>query len=149
MIKADELENVVNEYLRETDKFIVDIKVKTGNNITILLDGDAGIGIEDCIALTRHIESLYNREDDDYSLVVSSAGLGQPFKLLRQFTKNIGKEVEVEYLDKTMLKGVLLAADNDKFVVRSVTKIKKEILEKDIEIPFTAIKSVKEVISFK
>ncbi len=149
MIKADELKNAVEEYLQGTDKFVVDIKVKAGNNITILLDGDTGIGIEDCISLTRHIESQYNREDEDYSLVVSSAGIGQPFKLLRQYTKNIGKEVEVEYLDKTMLKGVLLAADDAKFVIKTVTKIKKEVLENDIEIPYAAIKSVKEVISFK
>lgn len=149
MIKADELKNSVENYLQETDMFVVDIKVKTGNNITILLDRDSGIRIDDCIKLTRFIESQYDREVEDYSLVVSSAGIGQPLKLLRQYLKIIGKEVDVEFNDKTMLKGILLAADDEKIVVKTTTKIKKEIIEKETEIPFSTIKSVKEVISFK
>lgn len=149
MIKADELKNSVENYLQGTDMFVVDIKVKTGNNITILLDRDSGIRIDDCIKLTRFIESQYDREVEDYSLVVSSAGIGQPLRLLRQYLKIIGKEVDVELNDKTMLKGILLAADDEKIVVKTTTKIKKEIIEKDNEFPFSTIKSVKEVISFK
>lgn len=149
MIKADELKNSVENYLQGTDMFVVDIKVKTGNNITILLDRDSGIRIDDCIKLTRFIESQYDREVEDYSLVVSSAGIGQPLKLLRQYLKIIGKEIDVELNDKTVLKAILLAADEEKIVVKTTTKIKKEIIEKDNEFPFSTIKSVKEVISFK
>lgn len=149
MIKADELKNSVEDHLQGTDMFVVDIKVKTGNNITILLDRDSGIRIDDCIKLTRFIESQYDREVEDYSLVVSSAGIGQPLKLLRQYLKIIGKEIDVELNDKTVLKAILLAADDEKIVVKTTTKIKKEIIEKESEIPFNTIKSVKEVISFK
>jgi len=149
MIKADELKNSVEDHLQGTDMFVVDIKVKTGNNITILLDRDSGIRIDDCIKLTRFIESQYDREVEDYSLVVSSAGIGQPLKLLRQYLKIIGKEIDVELNDKTVLKAILLAADDEKIVVKTTTKIKKEIIEKETEIPFNTIKSVKEVISFK
>lgn len=149
MIKADELINSVEDHLQGTDMFVVDIKVKTGNNITILLDRDSGIRIDDCIKLTRFIESQYDREVEDYSLVVSSAGIGQPLKLLRQYLKIIGKEVDVELNDKTLIKGILLAADDEKILVKTTTKIKKEIIEKETEISFNTIKSVKEVISFK
>lgn len=149
MIKADELKNSVEDHLQGTDMFVVDIKVKTGNNITILLDRDSGIRIDDCIKLTRFIESQYDREVEDYSLVVSSAGIGQPLKLLRQYLKIIGKEIDVELNDKTVLKAILLAADEEKIMVKTTTKIKKEIIEKETVIPFNTIKSVKEVISFK
>ncbi len=149
MITADEIRKSVEEYLQESDRFIVDIKVKPGNNITILLDSDSGIKIDDCVEVTRFIESSYDREVEDYNLMVASAGLGQPLKLLRQYIKTIGKEVEVEYTDKTNIKGTLLAADNDKITVKVITKVKKELIEKDHEIPFSLIKSVKEVISFK
>lgn len=150
MIKADEIEKKVNEYLQGTDIFVVDIKVKAGNNITILLDRDStGIKIEDCVAVTRHIESNYDRDTEDYNLVVSSAGIGQPLKLLRQYIKIIGKEVDITFTDKTTLKATLIAADEEKISVKIVTKVKKEIIEQVKEIPFSLINNVKEVISFK
>lgn len=150
MIKADEIEKKVNEYLQGTDIFVVDIKVKAGNNITILLDRDStGIKIEDCVAVTRHIESNYDRDTEDYNLVVSSAGIGQPLMLLRQYIKIIGKEVDITFTDKTTLKATLIAADEEKISVKIVTKVKKEIIEQVKEIPFSLINNVKEVISFK
>ncbi|MGE5383299.1 MAG: ribosome assembly cofactor RimP [Omnitrophica WOR_2 bacterium] len=149
MIQAEELKKTVEEYLHDTDIFVVDIKVKAGNNITILLDSDSNIKIDDCVKVTRFIESTYNREQEDYSLTVSSAGVGQPLKMLRQINKNLGKEIEIEYLDKSLIKGTLLAADSDKITIKTVTKVKKEVIEQDHEVPFTSIKGVREVISFK
>lgn len=148
MIKAEQIKKTVEDFLQDTDIFVVDIKVKAGNNITILLDADKGIKIDDCIKVTRLIESTYDREVEDYNLTVSSAGIGQPLKLLRQYIKIIGKEVEVELEDKSALKGILLGADNEKISVKIAPKNKKEIAqEKDI--PFSLIKSVKEIVSFK
>jgi ribosome maturation factor RimP len=149
MIKAEELQKIIEQYLQDTDKFVVELKVKPGNNITVLIDSDSGITIDDCVALTRHIESQYDREVEDYNLMVSSAGLGQPLKLLRQYVKIFGKEVEVELLDKSLVKGTLLAADEEKITIKIKSKIKKEIIEQDREIPYTLIKHTKEVISFK
>ncbi|MFA6949375.1 MAG: ribosome assembly cofactor RimP [Lentimicrobiaceae bacterium] len=149
MIKSEELQKIIEQYLLGTDKFIVELKVKAGNNIVVLLDGDTGVNIDDCVALTRHIESQYDREVEDYTLMVSSAGLGKPFKLLRQYLKNLEKEVEVELTDKTLIKGTLLTADKDKITVKVISKVKKEITEQDREIPFDLIKEVREVISFK
>lgn len=150
MIKAEEIQKTVENYLQGTDIFVVDIKVRAGNNITVLLDRDTtGVKIEDCVALTRHIESEYDRDADDYNLTVSSAGIGQPLRLLRQYVKIIGKEVDVEMADKTALKATLVAADDEKITVKTVSKIKKEVTEQVKEIPFREIKSVREVISFK
>lgn len=149
MIQANELQKKIEDHLQDTDIFVVDIKVKAGNNITVLLDRDSGIKIDDCVAITRFIESNYDREVEDYYLTVASAGLGQPLKLLRQYLKIIGKEIEVEYTDKTIVKGTLLAADNEKIRIKTVSKIKKEIVEQEVEINLSTLKSVKEVISFK
>lgn len=150
MIKQEEIQKTVENYLQGTDIFVVDIKVRAGNNITVLLDRDTtGVKIEDCVALTRHIESEYDRETDDYSLTVSSAGIGQPLKLLRQYVKIIGKEVDIEMADKTALKATLVAVDEEKITVKTVSKIKKEVTEQVKEIPFSEVKSVREVISFK
>lgn len=148
MLKAEEIKKTVEGYLQDTDIFVVDIKVKTGNNITVLLDSDKGITIDDCIKVTRLIESTYDRETEDYNLTVSSAGIGQPLKFLRQYFKVIGKEVEVEFEDKSSVKGKLTAADNDKITITIAPKNKKEIAQ-DRDIPFSLIKSVKEIVSFK
>jgi ribosome maturation factor RimP len=148
MIKAEQIKKTVEDFLQDTEIFVVDIKVKPGNNITVLIDGDNGITIDDCVKITRLIESEYNREVEDYNLTVSSAGIGQPLKLLRQFVKIIGKEVEVEFEDKTSVKGSLLAADEDKILIKIAPKNKKESSQ-DKEIPHSLIKSVKEIVSFR
>lgn len=149
MIKTEDLRGVIEQYLQGTDIFVVDIRIKPGNNITILLDKDSGITIDDCVALNRHIESNFDREVEDYNLTVASAGVGQPFKLLRQYIKNLGKVVEVELTEGQALKGVLAAANEENITLRLSTKVKKEIIEEDKVIPFSIIKSVKEVISFR
>ncbi len=135
--------------LEGTDKFVVEIKVKAGNKITVSLDSDTDISIDDCIEITRHIESVFDRETEDYELMVSSAGIDQPYKMLRQYIKNIGREVEVTFADGTVFSGKLVAADKDKFSVYRKTKVKKVETEETKEISYTEIKHTKEVISFK
>lgn len=149
MIDKDAIQREVESVLEGTDKFVVEIKVKAGNRITILLDSDTDIAIDDCIAVTRHIESVYDRETEDYELTVSSAGIDQPIKMLRQYTKNIGREVEVTFTDGTVFSGNLIAADKDKISVYRKTKVKKVETEETKEILLTEIKHTKEVISFK
>ena len=149
MIDKDAIQREVESVLEGTDKFVVEIKVKAGNRITVLLDSDTDIAIDDCIAVTRHIESVYDRETEDYELTVSSAGIDQPIKMLRQYTKNIGREVEVTFIDGTVFSGKLVTADKDKISVYRKTKVKKVETEETKEILLTEIKHTKEVISFK
>lgn len=149
MIEKDAITREVESVLTETDKFVVEIKVKAGNRITVLLDSDTSISIDDCIAITRHIESVFDRETEDYDLIVSSAGIDQPYKLLRQYIKNVGREVEVTLKDGSIFTGKLTSADAEKISVYRKTKVKKVETEETREIPFTEIKQTKEVISFK
>lgn len=149
MIEKDAITREVESVLAETDKFVVEIKVKAGNRITVLLDSDTSISIDDCIAVTRHIESVFDRETEDYDLTVSSAGIDQPFKLLRQYIKNVGREVEITLNDGSIYTGKLISANTEKISVYRKTKIKKVETEETREIPFSEIKQTKEVISFK
>ena len=149
MIDKDTILKEVESVLQGTDKFVVEIRVKSGNRIMVLLDSDTSIAIEDCIGITRHIESVFDRETEDYDLTVSSSGIDQPYKMLRQYIKNIGRDVEVTFADGTVFTGKLVAADKDKISVYRKTKVKKVETEETKEIPFTEIKHTKEVISFK
>lgn len=149
MINADEIRKAIEQKLEGTDKFVVEVKVKTGNHITVLLDSDTNLNIDDCVAVNRHIESVFDRETEDYDLVVSTAGIDQPYKMLRQYQKNIGREVEVSLLDKTVFIGKLTAADETGIAVYRKTKVKKVETEETRLIPFSEIKQTKEIISFK
>jgi ribosome maturation factor RimP len=149
MINAEEIRKTIEQKLETTDKFVVEVRVKPGNHITVLLDSDTSINIDDCIAVNRHIESVFDRETEDYDLVVSSAGIDQPYKMLRQYVKNIGREVEVTLTDKTTFAGKLMAADETGITVYLKTKVKKVETEETRQIPFTEIKQTKEIISFK
>jgi ribosome maturation factor RimP len=149
MINAEEIRKTIEQKLETTDKFVVEVRVKPGNHITVLLDSDTSINIDDCIAVNRHIESVFDRETEDYDLVVSSAGIDQPYKMLRQYVKNIGREVEVTLTDKTTFAGKLMAADETGIAVYRKTRVKKVETEETRQIPFNEIKQTKEIISFK
>lgn len=149
MIDKESIVREIETALLDTDRFIVEVKVKAGNRITVLLDSDTQITIADCVAVNRHIESVFDREVEDYELTVSSSGIDQPYKLLRQYIKNIGREVDVTYVDGTVYTGKLVAADNEKITVYSKTKVKKVETEETREILMNQIKHTKEVISFK
>lgn len=110
-----------------TDIFVVDIKVSPANDIVVEIDSPDSIDVDTCAAITRRIEEVFDREAEDYSLEVGSAGLTAPFKVRGQYMKNIGNEVEVLTCDGRKLKGVLTAvADDGRFTVAVPTKVKRE-----------------------
>ena len=88
MINRDLIIQLTEEKLKK-DQFIVEVTVGQANRISVLLDSETGITIDDCIQVSRHIESNLDREAEDFELQVSSAGLGQPFKVHRQYIKNL------------------------------------------------------------
>ena len=96
MIQHTTIEEIVSAYIAEhhPDYYIVETAVHPGNRIVVELDSESGINIDDCVALTKHIESQLDREAEDFELEVGSAGLTSPLKVLRQSTSTIGQEVE-------------------------------------------------------
>ncbi len=121
MIDKELLAKTVEEALAGTDMFVVDIRVSASNDITVELDSSDGMDIDTCADITRHIESVFDRDIEDYSLEVGSAGLTAPFKVRGQYVKNIGNDVEILTSDGRKLRGVLAA-----FTVEIPVKVKEE-----------------------
>ncbi len=94
--------------LANTELFITEVKVKPGNQIEIYIDGDNGLAIHDCVELSRFIEKSLDREQEDFSLEVSSPGALSPLKSLRQYKKHLGRDLEIELLDGTKKEGKLI-----------------------------------------
>ena len=155
MIDKTLLYQAVEDKIAETDYFIVDVKVTPDNTITVEIDCKEGVDVQFCADVLRHIESIFDREVEDYALEVGSAGLTQPFKVLKQYQKNIGNEVEVLTKTGKKLSGILLQADEQKFTVEISKQVKSEgskrkitVTEK-IEFAYEEVKYTKYIIRFK
>ncbi len=154
MIKADTIQKLAETKLAEGNNFIVDITVKPGNKITILLDNDNGVSINDCIAMSRHVEAGLDREVEDFELNVMSPGLSEPFKILRQYQKNIGKQIDVVTTESGKLSGKLLSATAKGIELEIKSKEKtdpkkgKQVVINNISLTFNQIKKTTVVISF-
>lgn len=154
MITVEQIKKLVDEKLSGTSNFIVDISVKSGNKITILLDNDAGISIGDCVNMSRHVEFSLDREQEDFELSVMSPGLTEPFKILRQYQKYLNKQVEVVTKEQQKLTGKLLSVNNDGIVLEIKSKEKvegkksKQLIVNNIPLTFNQIKETKVVIVF-
>ena len=146
---------IVEEWLEGKDYFLVEVTVSPDDKIVVEIDHAEGVWIEDCVELSRFIESKLNREEEDYELEVGSAGIGQPFKVLQQYYIHIGQEVEVVTRDGRKLAGILKDADEEKFTVGVQKKVKLEgskrpkLIEEDETFTYEQIKYTKYLISFK
>lgn len=110
MIDKELLIKTVEEALEGTDMFIVDVTVSSANVINVEIDSDSSVDIDTCARITRLIESVFDRDVEDYELEVGSAGLTSPLKVLRQYTRNLGNDMEVLTRDGRKLRGVLAEA---------------------------------------
>jgi len=153
MIDRNLIIQLTEEKLKK-DQFIVEVTVSQANQISVLLDSDTGITIDDCIKISRNIEGNLDREAEDFELQVSSAGLGQPFKVQRQYTKNLGNEVEVVLTSGLKQTGVLKNANESGFdlEVSKNEKVegqkKKQLVTHTQRISFDELKTVKNIIKF-
>ena len=117
MIQKELVCQLVEEFIADTEHFIVDVKVSPDNDIVVELDSEKGIDIEYCAELSRFIESKFDREVEDFELEVGSAGLGSPFKVLKQYQKNIGNEVEILTKAGKKFSAMLKDATEESFTV--------------------------------
>lgn len=144
--KLNILEIVDNELAKSEDKFVVGLKVTSDNRIFVDIDGDNGVNIDDCIALSRAIESQLDRETEDFELNVSSAGADSPLKMPRQYRRHIGRELAVVMPDGERLQGELTEADDTQFVIR--TKGTKKIAPQEHRLAYRDIKTAQVVLKF-
>lgn len=132
MIDKELLRSTVARSISGTDLFIVDISVSPANDIVVELDSATGVDIDTCASITRDIEEVFDRDAEDYSLEVGSAGITSDFKVRGQFDKNLGNDVEILTRDGRKLRGVLTAvADGEPtdtdvdFTVEITSKVKE------------------------
>ena len=126
MINKATVQQAVEEWLQGKDYFLVDINISADDRIVVEIDHADGVWIEDCADLSRFIEERVSREEEDYELEVGSAGLGQPFKILRQYEIHVGKSVETQTKDGKKHRGTLLSVDKEGFELGEMQKVKEE-----------------------
>jgi ribosome maturation factor RimP len=135
--------------------FLVDVTVSKDNDIVVTIESENGkIELDDCVALSRYFESQFDREKEDYSLTMTSAGLDQPFKVLKQYLKAVGTKVEVQLKGGKKMVALLAAADEEsvtlKYSVKEAVegKKKKELVEHEDRFTMDQVNSVKPFIEF-
>lgn len=155
MILKEDVLNIISERLNEDDVYIVELKISSSNKISLYIDSDEGVAIDYCVGISRLIESNFDREQEDFELEVSSAGLSHPFKVLRQYKKNIGREVKVTLHEQKTLSGKLLGV-SDEGITLEVSekrlvegKKRKQLVVEQQHIAFDDILKTEVVIKFK
>ena len=113
MIEREIVKRLAEEQLACSDCYLIDVTIKPGNLIVVEIDHDEAVGIDDCVTLSRYIEERIDRNIEDYELEVGSSGIGSPLKIVRQYTKNIGNEMEVLLKSGIKLKGILKSANEN------------------------------------
>ncbi len=156
MITAEALGNTIANYLNDNGLFLVDIEITKDSDITVSIEKHQGdVSIDNCIDIDRIVSANFDRDVEDYSLTVTSAGLDQPFKVLDQYLKFMGSEVEVVVKGGGKVKGTLSAANNESFELTTSKMVKVEGSKKKVQqdtvtaYTYEGIKSCKPVIKFK
>lgn len=155
MIDTKKIREIAERKLQGTDLFIVGCSCAPGNDIELLLDSDTSVAIESCALLSRAIEAELDRDTEDFSLTVASAGVGSELKELRQYRKLLGHSVEVLLMSGVKLLARLEAVDEHGITIsydekRAVEgKKRKELITVSSNYAFERIKSTREWLEFK
>lgn len=155
MITQEDIKRVIESIVAQKEVFIVDVKVSSSNFVTVELDSNKGISIDDCVEISKLIESSFDREIEDFELEVSSAGLSSAFKVVQQYYKNIGQEVEVLVKTGKKFTGILKSVNENGFIIEKSKlekvegKKKKQEVKEEVTLLFADVKSTKLVIQFK
>ncbi len=148
------IKEIVERNLTQEQLFLVDVVVsgnKAGQKVTVIIDGDNGVTIDDCAALSRAVSSELETLETfagPFVLNVSSPGLDHPIKLRRQYEKNVGRNVKVVLTDGEATIGKLLKIAEEKVVIEKKPENKKEE-SKTVELPLSEIVKTNVLVSFK
>jgi len=152
MLKDKEVRQLVETILKDSDLFLVDVNVRKGNYIRVLIDSHDGVMINDCARINQLLEAKLNRDKEDFELEVSSPGLDAPLKVFKQYLKNINNKVDVIKKDGIKISGKLIQVDHDGLILEINDKLKKPASENRIDVSqyilFSDIKSTRVKINF-
>jgi ribosome maturation factor RimP len=127
LIAKEHILNLANRYLNGGNIYVTGIKIGSDNHINVFIDGDEGVTIKDCVAVSRAIEGNLDRDKEDFSLDVSSHGATTPLVMPRQYKKHIGRTFEVKLEDGTKTEGELVECDDEKIKLEYSTRENKPI----------------------
>jgi ribosome maturation factor RimP len=144
---------ITEELQNNSSLFLVDLSISESYKITVTLDGDNGITLQDCIDVSRALENKLDREEQDFSLEVASAGVSSPLKLVRQYKKNIGRTLKVKTASETIEAKLETANEENITLVWTAREPKKigkgkETVEHKQDIPYSEIKEAIVTIIF-
>jgi ribosome maturation factor RimP len=150
MIEKQTIKGITDEYVKDSDIFLVAIKISSANRITVLADSKGGITIDECASLHRYIESKLDHDAEDYELQVSSPGLDSTFVVPEQYYKNEGKKIEVTDSEGSKHTGILKNITIGGFELETEVKGKGKAREKkDISFNFENVKSARVILIIK
>ena len=139
----------------EPDLFLIDLSIDDQSRVIVVLDGDNGVSLEQCIKVSRYIEHQLDREVNDFSLDVSSAGATNPLQMVRQYKKNIGRKLAVHTTDNDNYKAILKQADDEQITLEWKAREPKPIgkgkhtVVKQLQVPYNQIEKATVQIQFK
>jgi ribosome maturation factor RimP len=153
MVSKDVVRNIVLSTINDTAIFLVDVKVDSSNRIFVEVDKPDGITIDECVMVSRAVEAGLDREAEDFDLEVSSPGLTEPFKVMEQYRKNCGRQINVLKRDGQKISGLLLNTGDEGITLEVQSKVleagkkRPKTVGQTIEIQFNDIKTTKVTIT--
>ena len=154
-MKISEIIDAIDSEIVARGLYIIEVTLSKDNDVEVTIESEEGkVELEDCVAISRFFETKFDRETEDYSLTVTSAGLDQPFKVLKQFVKAVGKKVEVQLKGGKKMVAVLEAADEESITLKYSQKEavegkkKKEIVEHVDRFTMDQVNSVRPFVEF-
>lgn len=155
MLKESTIQALLNNGLEErNDLFLIDLKISSDNKISVIIDGDNGVSVEDCIFISRAIEHNLDREEEDFSLEVTSSGATSPLIEKRQFKKNIGRTLQVKTKEQPKIEAILTEVDDNHIALEWTAKEPKPVgkgkitVNKQAKIAYDDILEAKVIIKF-
>ncbi len=152
MITEAHIKELLEEHFRDSDKFVVDVRISDDNRIQVEIDSMDSISVEECGELNRWLRNSLEQNGEDFELSVSSPGLSNPFRVREQYIKNKGREVKVMTTNNKRVKGVIRHVGENEFEIEqapSKKKAQKGTGPTSVTIGFDEVKETKAVIAFK
>lgn len=155
MTFKEKVKQLLDKALEENEHlFLIDLDFSETNKISVVLDGDLGVNLQDCINVNKFLDSGLEGEEVDFSLEVASAGISSPLKLVRQYKKNIGRTLKIKTISQGDFEATLSDANEENATLSWSAREPKEIgkgkvtVQKTITIPYSDIKEAVVIISF-
>ena len=132
------VKNLLEEGLKNNPSlFLIDFTISDSYKITVVLDGDNGVSLQDCMDISRAIEHNLDREEQDFSLEVASAGVSMPLKMSRQYIKNIGRNIKITTNNSEIIEAKLVDANDEKAILNWKERVQKKIGKGKETVEFT------------